>query len=929
MESYIARISQFERHLAPDDGQTINLKEFKDLCFGGIPDKPGVTKKHQRNKEAVTLLFHRLTPTTTFLDGLVITIQILLRYLPLDKTRWDSTLLEQRRLYYSFVKDLIVEPELGEADFIKDEREDSDWSLFLQDNKTLEQIDKDVRRTLPDFAFFQLPIPYSPLCPLSIEPGTRKPKQQHNKQHNKTTSKTDDTAPAPATAASIARTTANPNSGNCMTKTLSQSLELASLLLEAQSPPSSIPNYTNDSISMLSRSFPKSGFIPRRGFTSGGGLPSHLDLRTTPVARTLTPTLKRRQTFTLMSPRAEKKSEKPNEQDSWPNNNINNPRLSTENGTETPPLSNGFRTPVNTTAPGMNGISNSYSSPVPSRLRGMASILVDSEDEEDYKPMLPDYLFSPIPTRRSLFKRVAHLNQDFGSREHQPHTLQASRSQENWIKKRKDLLSNGRKTAEAAAAAMATAASPIDVPLSCSPESMMGDPQTSKRAAHERRGRKDLDSDSEEEDAKEDEDELPQDLHWEAIERILFIYAKLNPGVGYVQGMNEILGPLYYLLANDPDEASRAHAEAESFWLFHLLMAHFRDHFVRSLDRDRVSGIGSTIARMNLRLRHFDEDLWQDLEEKGIAPEYYSFRWLTVLCTQEFEVPDVWRIWDSVLADTGGVEKDYDFLLDYGCAMVCHLRSELLDGDFADNVKLLQNYPPVDIQPILHLAIAIRDHRINESFHYVVSAPDPKDLAYNGQHHQGHSSRRSIDFRIWTSSSNNSNGSSTATADSASDYGCSYYMDNKIDGVQHSDRLDHNLEGTDHRSPMYTPRSATFKKDKPPTISGLSLDGLWPRGGGNGTVGASMGADRRGGTASGLGVDNYMMNRDRDSGSNSSRPQTATWAEAFSLFKAKLTGSSAAVSPISPTMNGQEADGSELKQEDHVSFGTLIPAAEL
>ncbi|KAF9904320.1 hypothetical protein EC991_002826 [Linnemannia zychae] len=740
---------------------------------------------------------------------------VLLGYLPLDKTRWDTVLLEQRRLYYSFVKDLIVEPELGEADFIKDEREDSDWSLFLQDNKTLEQIDKDVRRTLPDFAFFQLPIPYSPLCPLSIEPGTKKNKQ-HGRQPAKATTKPDDNVTAPVAIS----TTATPNSSNFMINTLSQSLESASLL-EARTPPSAIPNYTNDPITMLSRSFPKSGLTSRRG-TSSGGLPPHFDLRTTPVTRALTPTLKRRQTVTLMSPRAEKKPETANELDSWPINNSNiNPRQSIESGTETPPLANGFRTPLSSSVPGVNGFGNSYTSPVPSKLRGMASILIESEDEEEDKPTLPDYLFSPIPTRRSLFKRVAHLNQDFGSREHQPHTLQASRSQENWIKKRKNLLSNGRKTAEAAAAAMATAASPIDVPLSSSPESMMEDPKSSKRAAHEKKRLQETDSESEGKD-EEDEDDLPQDLHWEAIERILFIYAKLNPGVGYVQGMNEILGPLYYLLANDPDDTSRAHAEAESFWLFHLLMAHFRDHFVRSLDRDRVSGIGSTIARMNHRLRHFDEDLWQDLEVKGIAPEYYSFRWLTVLCTQEFEVPDVWRIWDSVLADTGGIEKDYDFLLDFGCAMVCHLRSELLDGDFADNVKLLQNYPPVDIQPILQLATVIRDQRVNESFHYVVSAPVTKESAHNGhqqqQQRQHHSSRRSVDFRIWTSSSSNSsNGSASGTVapDSASDYG-GYYADSRIDGVQNSDRLDHNLEGTDHRSPMFTPRSATFKKDKPP-----------------------------------------------------------------------------------------------------------------
>ena len=44
-----------------------------------------------------------------------------------------------------------------------------------------------------------------------------------------------------------------------------------------------------------------------------------------------------------------------------------------------------------------------------------------------------------------------------------------------------------------------------------------------------------------------DEDENETDLHWEALERILFIYAKLNPAIGYVQGMNELIAPLYYV----------------------------------------------------------------------------------------------------------------------------------------------------------------------------------------------------------------------------------------------------------------------------------------------------------------------------------------------------------------------------------------------
>ena len=71
-------------------------------------------------------------------------------------------------------------------------------------------------------------------------------------------------------------------------------------------------------------------------------------------------------------------------------------------------------------------------------------------------------------------------------------------------------------------------------------------------------------------------------FHWESIERILYLYGKLNPGVGYVQGMNEILAPLYYCLANDEDLESQAHAEADSFYLFTAIMTDsVRDNFIR------------------------------------------------------------------------------------------------------------------------------------------------------------------------------------------------------------------------------------------------------------------------------------------------------------------------------------------------------------
>lgn len=57
-----------------------------------------------------------------------------------------------------------------------------------------------------------------------------------------------------------------------------------------------------------------------------------------------------------------------------------------------------------------------------------------------------------------------------------------------------------------------------------------------------------------------------QEAHWEVVERVLFLYAKLNPGQSYVQGMNEIIGPIYYTFACDPDLSSRGNLKKNIFF---------------------------------------------------------------------------------------------------------------------------------------------------------------------------------------------------------------------------------------------------------------------------------------------------------------------------------------------------------------------------
>ncbi|CAL7949202.1 unnamed protein product [Xylocopa violacea] len=176
------------------------------------------------------------------------------------------------------------------------------------------------------------------------------------------------------------------------------------------------------------------------------------------------------------------------------------------------------------------------------------------------------------------------------------------------------------------------------------------------------------------------------EAHWEVLERILFLYAKLNPGQGYVQ----------------------EHAEADTFFCFTNLMSEIRDFFIKSLDEAEF-GINSMMSKLTTQVKANDPDIWMRLSQQQLYPQYYSFRWLTLLLSQEFPLPDVMRIWDSLFAD----ENRFSFLIHICCAMILLLRDQLLAGDFATNVKLLQNFPSTDIQIVLSKAAALAGKSLN------------------------------------------------------------------------------------------------------------------------------------------------------------------------------------------------------------------------
>lgn len=173
---------------------------------------------------------------------------------------------------------------------------------------------------------------------------------------------------------------------------------------------------------------------------------------------------------------------------------------------------------------------------------------------------------------------------------------------------------------------------------------------------------------------------------------------------GPLKGMNELIGPIYYVFATDPDKEWAEEAEADTFYCFQLLMSEVKDNFIKSLDSSSC-GIEWALAHFSRMFEAFEPELYQHVVlQLDVKPQFYAFRWLSLLLSQEFSLPDLINLWDSIFASQNRVEATEFVCL----AMLEAIRADLLASDFGQTVRLLQNYPEVDVSKLVSRAWELR-----------------------------------------------------------------------------------------------------------------------------------------------------------------------------------------------------------------------------
>ncbi|KAG0142699.1 hypothetical protein CROQUDRAFT_219454 [Cronartium quercuum f. sp. fusiforme G11] len=203
--------------------------------------------------------------------------------------------------------------------------------------------------------------------------------------------------------------------------------------------------------------------------------------------------------------------------------------------------------------------------------------------------------------------------------------------------------------------------------------------------------------------------------------RLLFIWASLNPGVGYIQGMNEIGAILIYVFGQQKDNLSFEEIEADSFWAFTNLMISIRDIYITELDLIPISnqnlnliGINKLLNQYENQLIQIDLNLFNHLKCLGLSDSrLYAFNWFSSLFTHSFDLFNVIKIWDTLISIQNDLEK-LDFLVDLACSYTILLSNELFRMlSFDKAIILLQSKNQLkSINQLIQNALLIRNQRI-------------------------------------------------------------------------------------------------------------------------------------------------------------------------------------------------------------------------
>ncbi|CAI2729334.1 unnamed protein product [Schistosoma spindalis] len=228
-------------------------------------------------------------------------------------------------------------------------------------------------------------------------------------------------------------------------------------------------------------------------------------------------------------------------------------------------------------------------------------------------------------------------------------------------------------------------------------------------------------------------------------ERILFVWSMRHPGIGYVQGINDLLTPFFIVFLSEythvdlvpslnNEKSSDLNTsgelslhsditcdqlnsvEADVFWCTSHLLDTIQDNYTFA-----QPGLQNNVKMLASLIERIDTKLYQHFIQNDVEFLQFAFRWMNNLLIRELPLRCIIRLWDTYMSENSGFSNFHVYVC---AAFLLQFSNDLCrEQDFQGIMLLLQHLPTfhwTDENIKLVLAEAFRLHSLfNSAMHHL------------------------------------------------------------------------------------------------------------------------------------------------------------------------------------------------------------------
>ncbi|KAH0785473.1 TBC1 domain protein [Histomonas meleagridis] len=192
---------------------------------------------------------------------------------------------------------------------------------------------------------------------------------------------------------------------------------------------------------------------------------------------------------------------------------------------------------------------------------------------------------------------------------------------------------------------------------------------------------------------------LPYHEQMRRLERILYIFACVNPTLSYVQGFNEICCVIYYAFSLGLPYFAGDFLAMEAF-VFYTFQQLFAVTQISELftTQDKSSLIHNQMKLFMEVLKRHLPNVANIINGLGIHPLCFCYRWLNLMFAQDYLMPNLLMIWDALFAH-------FNELIDYekyvSVAQMKMIKNQIDNNDYVGTITALQRIEIEDVKLLL------------------------------------------------------------------------------------------------------------------------------------------------------------------------------------------------------------------------------------